>query len=241
MTATLIVPVLNELRGLKAVMSRLPALDQILVVDGGSTDGSLEWCIQQGYDVLVQRRAGLRAALGEAWNKARGDVLVEFSPDGNSDPARVAPLLAAMRRDPALDMVIVSRYREGAVSDDDTPLTALANRLFTEAINRLFHAHYTDALVMFRAYRRDLPQRLGLLDERSPWWERHVGRYVSWEPQLSIRAAKAKCKVGEIPGDEPARIGHGRPGVLLPESRIRHVRVGLAVAYLIAEEWWWPG
>lgn len=240
MTATLIVPVLNELRGLKAVMPRLPALDQILVVDGGSTDGSPEWCVQHGYDVIFQRQPGLRAALAEAWNKARGDVLVEFSPDGNSDPARVAPLLAAMRNDPTLDMVIVSRYLGDARSEDDTPLTRAANWGFTQAINRLFGGRYTDALVIFRAYRRELPERLGILEERSPWWERHVGRYVSWEPQLSIRAAKAGCTVGEIPGDEPARIGHGRPGLLLPESRIRHVRVGLAVAYLVAEERWWP-
>lgn len=240
MTATLVVPVLNELRGLKAVMPRLPTIDQVLVVDGGSTDGSPEWCVQQGFDVIFQRRPGLRAALAEAWNKARGDVIVEFSPDGNSDPARVAPLLAIMRNDPALDMVIVSRYLEWAVSDDDTPLTRLANHLITYGINRLFASHYTDALVIFRAYRRALPERLGLLAERSPWWERHVGRYVSWEPQLSIRAAKAKCRIVEIPGDEPPRVGHGHVGTLLPESRIRHFRVGLAVAYLCAEERWWP-
>ena len=236
MTSTLVVPVLNELRGLKAVMPRLPALDQILVVDGGSTDGSVEWCLRQGYEVVVQRRPGLRAALAEAWNKARGDVLVTFSPDGNSDPARVAPLLQAMAAPPGPDMVIVSRYLDWARSDDDTPLTWLANRFFTSWINRLFGGRYTDALVMFRAYRRDLPERLGLLAERSPAWERHIGRYVSWEPMLSIRAARAGCRLAEIPGDEPPRVGHGHVGWLLPESRIRHVRVGLAMAWLVMEE-----
>ena len=237
MTATLVVPVLNELRGLKAVMPRLPPLDQILVVDGGSTDGSVEWCIRQGYDVLIQRRPGMRAALQEAWNKVRGDVMVTFSPDGNSDPARIVPLLSAMAAWPAPDMVIVSRYLDWARSDDDTPLTRLANGFFTRWINRVFHGRYTDALVLFRAYRRELPERLGLLEERSSAWERFVGRYVSWEPMLSIRAAKAGCRIVEIPGDESARIGHGRPGCLLPESRIRHVRVGLAMAGLVVEEW----
>ena len=236
MTSTLIVPVLNELRGLKAVMPRLPPMDQILIVDGGSTDGSPEWCLDQGYEIHCQRRPGLRAALCEAWNKVRGDVMVTFSPDGNSDPARVAPLLAYMADHPEVDMTIVSRYLGTARSDDDTPLTRLANRLFTGAINRLFGGRYTDALVIFRAYRRELPERLGLLEERSPAWERQIGRYVSWEPMLSIRAARAGCRVGEIPGDEPPRVGHGRPGLFLPESRIHHVRVGVAMAWLVLEE-----
>ena len=238
MTATLVVPILNELRGLKVVMPRLPPLNQILVVDGGSTDGSVEWCIRQGYEVLIQRRPGMRAALQEAWNKVRGDVMVTFSPDGNSDPARIVPLLSAMAARPAPDMVIVSRYLDWARSDDDTPLTRAANRLFTSGINRLFGGRYTDALVLFRAYRRDLPERLAVLEERSPAWERFVGRYVSWEPMLSIRAAKAGCRVVEIPGDEPPRLGHGHVGWLLPESRIRHVRVGAAMTWLVAEEAW---
>jgi hypothetical protein len=33
---------------------------------------------------------------------------------------------------------------------------------------------------------------------------------ISWEPLLSVRAAKAKLKVSEIPGDEPPRIGGER-------------------------------
>lgn len=236
MTATLVVPVLNELQGLQAVMPKLPALDQILVVDGGSTDGSVEWCLSQGMEVHCQRRPGLRAGLIEAWPKVRGDMMVTFSPDGNSDPARVAPLLDFMREHLEVDMCIVSRYLAWAQSEDDTPLTRLGNRCFTGLINRLFGGRYTDALVIFRAYRTDLPKRLGILDGRGAAWERWIGRRISWEPMLSIRAAKAECWVGEIPGDEPARIGHGRPGLLLPESRISHFASGLAFLWLIAEE-----
>lgn len=236
MTATLVLPVLNEIEGLKAIVPRLPVVDQIIVLDGGSTDGSLEWCLHQGLDIYVQRQRGLRLGLIEVWPKVRGDVMVTFAPDGNDDPARITPLLNLMRMCPDVDMAIVSRYLDGGRSEDDTPLTRAANWLLTRMINERFGGAYTDALPLFRAYRRELPDQLGILKERSPRWERMIGRWISWEPMLSIRAAKAGCVVREIAGKEYARIGHGRPGWLLPESRISHVKCGVAFLYLIAEE-----
>ena len=233
-TATLLVPVLNEIRGLRIIMPRVPEVTQVLVLDGGSTDGSVRWCLDQGYEVYTQHQHGLRFGFCEALEKVRGDVIVTFSPDGNSDPTRIAPLLAEMQR--GYDMVIVSRYLPPAVSEDDTPLTRAANWTFTQLINRLFGGHYTDALVLFRAYRRTLVEELGISAPRADWWERRIGRYISWEPMLSIRAAKAGCRVGEIPGDEPHRIGDKQRGWLLPESRIHHVKSGAAMAWLVAEE-----
>ena len=52
------------------------------------------------------------------------------------------------------DLVIGSRYRDGAKSDDDDWLTALGNWMFTRIVNVLFGTRYTDVLVGFRAYRR---------------------------------------------------------------------------------------
>ena len=71
MTATLLVPVLNEIRGLKAIMPRVPMVNQVLVVDGGSTDGSAEWCRNRGYEVYVQHARGLRLGLVEALSQVR--------------------------------------------------------------------------------------------------------------------------------------------------------------------------
>jgi hypothetical protein len=61
-TVTLLVPTLNEIVGMKAIMPlvRREWIDQILVLDGGSTDGTIEWARANGYEVHVQTEPGIR-------------------------------------------------------------------------------------------------------------------------------------------------------------------------------------
>src|SRR5262245_1623289 len=67
-SVTLLVPTLNEIDGMRAIMPQIdPAwCDQVLVVDGGSTDGTQEYARARGYDVIVQRQRGIRYAYQEA-------------------------------------------------------------------------------------------------------------------------------------------------------------------------------
>ena len=55
MKSTLIVMTLNEIEGMKAIMPKITPdwLHQILIVDGGSTDGTVEYARQQVYDVVT--------------------------------------------------------------------------------------------------------------------------------------------------------------------------------------------
>lgn len=73
------------------------------------------------------------------------------------------------------------------------------------ALNLLHDGHYTDVMVIYRAYRKVLANELGLdREDAHALPERLFGTKISWEPLLSVRAAKAKLKLAEIPGDEPA-------------------------------------
>src|SRR5438132_9105550 len=152
-TSTLLVPTLNEIDGMRVIMPRIEPgwVDQILILDGGSTDGTIEYARAQGYDVVIQEKRGLINAYRQVRPHIRGDVLITFSPDGNSVPDRIPELLARMRD--GYDMVIVSRYLGDARSDDDTFMTRAGNWVFTKLINALFSGHYTDAMVIYRAYR----------------------------------------------------------------------------------------
>jgi len=211
MKTTLLVLTLNEINGMKAIMPKIKKewCDQTIIVDGGSTDGTVEWAREQGYFVYVQRQPGFRHAYIEVLPHIDGDVVITFSPDGNSIPELIPPLIEKMKE--GYDMVIVSRYLAGAKSEDDDVITAFGNWLFTKTVNLLHGGHYTDVMVIYRAFKKQVIYDLDLVDENAyRLAEKLFFTKISWEPLLSVRAAKRKLKVAEIPGDEPPRIGGER-------------------------------
>ena len=127
------------------------------------------------------------------------------------------------------DMVIVSRYAEGAKSYDDDAVTGFGNKLFTTMINLLHGGRYTDAMVIYRAYKKSLITQLDLDKDSSYEFEEKLFKTnISWEPLLSIRAAKQKLKVVDIPGDEPAREGG--------ERKLQVLRWGAAYMFEVLRE-----
>jgi len=205
---TLLALTLNEIDGVKAVLPKIDRswFEQILIVDGGSTDGTVEWCRENGYEVHVQTRPGIRFAYFEVLPKIRGNAVVSFSPDGNC-LAEAIPQLQQKLQD-GNDLVIASRYLGSAHSDDDDIVTGFGNWLFTRTVNVLHGGRYTDVMGIFRAYRLDLIYNLGLhLDEAYETSEKLFGTTISWEPLMSVRAAKYGLRIAEIPADEPARLG----------------------------------
>lgn len=167
----------------------------------------------------------------EAVNYITSDVIITFSPDGNCIPELIPQLIEKMKE--GYDMVIVSRYAQGAKSDDDNIVTSFGNWLFTTTVNLLYDAKYTDVMGIYRAYKKDLVSSLDLDKEitfTTP--ERLFRTRLFWEPILSTRAAKRKLKITEIPGDEPNRIGG--------EAKLQTIKWGAAYMYqVLREKIWW--
>jgi glycosyltransferase involved in cell wall biosynthesis len=207
-TIALWLPVLNEINGLKAT---LPHIDrslftEIIAIDGHSNDGTPEYCQSQGVKVLTQPNKGMPDALDCAFQHSKADIIIVFTPDGNSLPELLPELCNKMRE--GFDLVIVSRYLAGAKSHDDNIITGLGNRIFTTLVSKLFGRSYTDVLVAYRGYQRTAIEKMRLHEfSNEHWLRKKFWQMNSWELGSSIRAAKLKLRVAEIPGTEPARIG----------------------------------
>ncbi|HEY7391301.1 MAG TPA: glycosyltransferase family 2 protein [Bryobacteraceae bacterium] len=233
MNTTLLALTLNEIDGVRAILPQIERswCDQILIVDGGSTDGTIEWCRSMGFDVYVQKRRGIRFAYLEVLPLIRGDIVLTISPDGNC-PVEAIPAILDKARS-GYDLVIGSRYLGDSKSQDDDLITAFGNWLFTTTVNLLHGGKYTDAMVIYRAFRRELIYQLDLHKEESyALPERLFGTVISWEPLMSARAAKRKMKITEIGVGEPPRIGG--------ERKLQIWRWGAAYYFQFWRElWFW--
>ena len=198
MKISLVVFALNEIDGMRVVMPQIKKewVDEIVVVDGHSTDGTIEYCREHGYHVHVQKKPGMGACFVEAMEVAEGDVIIMFTPDGNSLPDKIPQLVEKMKE--GYDLVIASRYLPPAKSEDDDLVTAFGNRMFTGLINFLFHGHATDSLVGFFAFRKRLFDEL------------KIGETETWGPRLLMRCMKKGKRIEEIAANEPKRIGGAR-------------------------------
>ncbi len=221
MKTTLAILALNEIEAIQVVVPQIQRdwVDEIIVVDGGSTDGTIEWCEAHGLRVLRQRRRGYGAGMREVIEIAEGDVVMEFMADGNCDPAAIPRLIEKISE--GYDLVIGSRYTDGARSFDDTLVTRFGNWCFTRMINILFGGSFTDAMMGFRAYRIAAFKTMQI-DEDG----------LTFPTQGSIEFTKYGYKVAEVGASEPKRIGGVR--------KAHNFRTGLALLKMIAREWFRP-
>ncbi len=197
----MLLPVFNEIYGLTEIIPKINQSDfeEVIILDGGSTDKSLEFAYANSIRVIHQTRKGLGAAVFDAMHQINTEYVIEFSPDGNCMVEHLPIILEKLSE--GNDLVVVSRYKDEARSYDDSKITAFGNHLFSKLINVLSKYPLTDTLTIYRGFRIDL------VDD--PMFEKLLYGPV-FEPLTSAIAAIRKYKVIEIPGDEPARIGGER-------------------------------
>ena len=123
---------------MKEIMPRVRRewVDQILVLDGGSTGRHrTSTRASRATTSTCSASRGIRQGYDEVLPLINGDVILTFSPDGNSIPELIPELVAKMNE--GYDMVIASRYPRGEQRGRRL-VTAFGNWLFTRTVNVLY-------------------------------------------------------------------------------------------------------
>jgi Glycosyl transferase family 2 len=209
---SVIVPTRNEARNLEVVLPRIaavrPAVHEIIVVDGNSTDGSIEAARRTlpWVRVITQTRRGKGNAMACGFAAVTGDIIVMFDADGSADPAEIPAFVSTLIA--GADFAKGSRFAAGGGSDDITLLRRTGNAGLNGVANALFGTSYTDLCYGYNAFWADLLPLLDLPhpDAPAPAEGMLWGDGFEIETVLNCRVAAAGLKITEVPSVERQRI-----------------------------------
>jgi glycosyltransferase involved in cell wall biosynthesis len=193
-TVTAVIPTLNEADNLRWLMPRLTAVDEIVIVDGQSTDGTVEvvLAIRPDAKIIIEPPTGKGSAMRTGMAAATSDVIIMLDADGSMDPAEFDTFLALLCR--GYDFVKGTRYGCGGGSDDLTGLRSAGNKLLTTIANRLYGQHWSDLCYGYVAMRRAAVERLQL---------ESTGFEI--ETEMCVNAVRAGLRMAEAPSHETER------------------------------------
>ena len=211
---SIIVLTLNEGKNLQRVLrgfrNKLLGRDaKITVIDGNSTDDTVEIAQAEDVNVIIQRTTGKGAAIREGLEFLETNFFVFIDGDGTYDPNEVERLIVPLVDDEA-DMVIGSRFLGDMESGSMTLLNRFGNWFFTTLINYLKGAQITDALSGYRALRGECLRYISLASEG-----------FEIEAELTMEFLSRGYRVMEI----PIRYKRRREG----KTKLRPIRDGLRI------------
>jgi hypothetical protein len=185
---SIIIPTLNEAESIAAVVAAIlgNVAAEILVVDGGSKDGTVETARSAGATVINEPRGGYGRACATGLATAQGEVIVFLDGDGADDPRHLMQLVLPILQNQA-DMVLGSRLL-GQMDPGAMPWhQRFGNWLAALLIRALYGLSITD-LSPYRAVRREALQKLGMTEMT-----------YGWPTEMIVKAARQAWIIQEIP------------------------------------------
>ena len=188
------IPAIDEAEALPAVLAGIsPAcVDRVVVVDGGSSDGTAELARAGGAEVVVETRPGYGRACQVGADALGTDVVVWLDGDGSDDPAVIAAVLEpVLDGRAALSLGVRTELEPGAQQWHQRG----GNRLVTLLVRVTTGAPVRDIPPM-RAIRRDV---LGSLDLQELTY--------GWPTEMVVKAARAGLPIAQVEVPSRARRG----------------------------------
>jgi glycosyltransferase involved in cell wall biosynthesis len=218
-TVSVVIPARNEAPNLPHVFATMPQwVDEVILVDGQSTDDTIAVARRLWPEIRVVRQAGRGKgdALLAGFAASTGDIIVTMDADGSTDGAEIIQFVAALTA--GADFAKGSRFANSGGTSDMTATRRYGNRILSSLVNLLFGTRYTDLCYGYNAF-----------------WARHLAALAldcagfEVETMMNIRAAEARLRVQEIPSFEHPRV-YG-------SSNLSITMDGWRIAKVIVREW----
>lgn len=218
MKTSLVVPAYNEEKGLPLVVQEyLDVVDEIIVVDDGSSDGTFQAAkALEGGKTKVFRHevnSGKVAALRTGVEHATGDIII-FTDADYTYPARYVPQLVR-EIEKGADLVLGARMQE---RENIPAFNRIGNNIFSFLATYISCMRIKDSQTGMRAFRRQMFDKLDV-----------KAKGLEFETKMTVRAAKLGYKIVEIPIEYRERVGKSKLNPI--KDGVRMLMALFSVAY----------
>ncbi|MFX0138443.1 MAG: glycosyltransferase family 2 protein [Candidatus Hodarchaeota archaeon] len=193
-----IAPCYNELHKIDKVVSRMDKsiIDEILVVDDGSTDNSPETARAKGATILsLKKTSGVGVAIRKGIEYSithNYDIIVIIAGNNKDNPKEIVRLVKPITRE-GCDFVQGSRFKKGGQYGKMPFYRLLATKIHPILFSIISGKHVTESTNGFRALKASL-----FMDKNINIWQKWLNRY-ELEPYLYYKVIKLGYKTKEVP------------------------------------------
>ena len=218
MKTSLVVPAYNEEKGLPLVVQEyLDVVDEIIIVDDGSSDGTFQAAkaLVGGKTKLFRHEvnSGKVAALRTGVEHATGDIII-FTDADYTYPARYVPDLVR-EIEKGADLVLGARMQE---RENIPAFNRIGNNIFSFIATYISCMRIKDSQTGMRAFRRQMFDKLDV-----------KAKGLEFETKMTVRAAKLGYKIVEIPIEYRERVGKSKLNPI--KDGVRMLMALFSVAY----------
>lgn len=197
---SVVIPTLNEAGNIREALAtiekELSYPKEIIVVDGNSTDGTLEIVKDSNCRLIIEPRRGYGLALRIGMKHAKGDVVIMVDGDGTYELRHVNRLLERMMETDAELCLATRMYDPNKAMGF---MNFVGNKIITFCFNMLYKQNFSDTQSGFRAISR-------AAIEKSDFQETDM----AFATEMLIKFAKKGFRMVEVPSNYKIR-KYGKP------------------------------